>query len=181
MATRRMGKSLGNYIGVGEPAQVQFDKTMSIPDYLMTQWFELLTDRPADEIEQLDNPEQTHPRQAKEQLGKDIVTFYYGKQAAKDAAAEWQKRFSESQDPTDIPVVEIPTAEWTDGKLWICKLLNRVGFAASNGEARRAIEGGGVTMGKEKTKVTDPNLQVTAEDGLILRLGKRKIVQIRIV
>src|SRR5256885_4740622 len=50
---RRMGKSLGNYVGVGEAAQVQFDKTMSIPDALMPQWFELLTDRPGEEVTQL--------------------------------------------------------------------------------------------------------------------------------
>src|SRR5438105_8852562 len=72
---RRMGKSLGNYVGVGEPAQVQFDKTMSIPDQLMPQWLELLTDRPADEIARLMNPATTHPMEAKKQLAGDIVTF----------------------------------------------------------------------------------------------------------
>src|SRR3954451_17629310 len=70
--TRRMGKSLGNYIGVGEPAQVQFDKTMSIPDALMAQWFELLTDRGADEIARLVNPGVTHPMEAKKQLAGDV-------------------------------------------------------------------------------------------------------------
>src|SRR5262249_36225134 len=59
---RRMGKSLGNYIGVGEPAQSQFDKTMSIPDELMRDWFELLTDRSAEEIAQLTDPAQGNPR-----------------------------------------------------------------------------------------------------------------------
>src|SRR5438105_3174417 len=72
---RRMGKSLGNYVGVGEAAQVQFDKTMSIPDQLMPQWLELLTDRPADEIARLMNPATTHPMEAKKQLAGDIVTF----------------------------------------------------------------------------------------------------------
>src|SRR4051812_1291014 len=80
--TRRMGKSLGNYVGVGEPAQVQFDKTMSIPDALMAQWFELLTDRGADEIARLVNPGVTHPMEAKKQLAADIVCFYHGPEAA---------------------------------------------------------------------------------------------------
>src|SRR5262249_25835237 len=71
---RRMGKSLGNYIGVGEPAYEQFAKTMSIPDHLMKQWFELLTDRPADEIARLTDPKVTHPMDAKKALGRDIVS-----------------------------------------------------------------------------------------------------------
>src|SRR5438876_8891946 len=73
---RRMGKSLGNYIGVAEPAYDMFAKTMSIPDDLLREWFELLTDRSAAEIAKLIDAEQTHPKQAKETLGKDIVTFY---------------------------------------------------------------------------------------------------------
>src|SRR5437879_10995644 len=72
--TRRMGKSLGNYIGVGEPAQVQFDKTMSIPDDLMPEWFTLLTDRSPDEIRRLTDPQTTHPMEAKKTLAADIVT-----------------------------------------------------------------------------------------------------------
>src|SRR5438876_5682105 len=89
---RRMGKSLGNYIGVGEPPNEQFGKAMSIPDDLMREWFELLTDRQAEEIKRLCNAEATHPRQAKETLGTDIVSFYYGPAAAEKAAAEWRHR-----------------------------------------------------------------------------------------
>src|SRR5437016_426072 len=99
---RRMGKSLGNYIGVAEPAYDMFAKTMSTPDDLMREWFELLTDRSAEEIAKLIDPQQTHPKQAKETLGKDIVTFYYGESAACESAGEWQRRFSQGQDPTEI-------------------------------------------------------------------------------
>src|SRR5207245_344383 len=83
---RRMGKSLGNYIGVAESAYDMFAKTMSIPDALMREWFELLTDRPADQVSQLLAGD---PMQAKKTLGKDIASFYYGKAAAEAAAAEW--------------------------------------------------------------------------------------------
>src|SRR5215813_7206526 len=78
---RRMGKSLGNYIGIGGPPggeTGQFDRTMSIPDHLMSEWFMLLTNRPAEEIERLTDPAQTHPKEAKKVLGKDIVRFYHG-------------------------------------------------------------------------------------------------------
>ena len=92
--TRRMGKSLGNYIGVAEAPYEIFAKVMSIPDDLMREWFELLTDRPAADIAQAVDPAQTHPRQAKEQLGKDIVAFYHGAETAEQAASEWTKRFT---------------------------------------------------------------------------------------
>src|SRR5207248_4364982 len=68
---RRMGKSLGNYVGVGEPAYDQFAKTMSIPDDLMREWLTLLTDRGDEEIERLVNPATTHPMEAKKTLGRD--------------------------------------------------------------------------------------------------------------
>ncbi|HZT83035.1 MAG TPA: tyrosine--tRNA ligase, partial [Gemmataceae bacterium] len=120
---RRMGKSLGNYIGVGEPAQVQFDKTMSIPDLLMAEWFELLTDRPREEVARLTDPEVTHPMEAKKQLAADIVTFYYGPEAAAAARAEWERRFSGKQDPKEIPEMSVPAADLVDGRMPAAKLL----------------------------------------------------------
>src|SRR5262245_49672372 len=70
---RRMGKSLGNYVGVGEQAKEQFGKTMSIPDHIMQEWFELLTDRPSAEVSTLIA---SNPMEAKKQLGTEIVRFY---------------------------------------------------------------------------------------------------------
>src|SRR5205823_4899619 len=116
-----MGKSLGNYIGVGEAAQVQFDKTMSLSDALMKQWFELLTDRPVEEIARLTDAATTHPREAKLTLASDIVAFYHGAEAAAAARAEWVRKRTEGLDPSDIPEATLPTSELTDGKIWICK------------------------------------------------------------
>jgi tyrosyl-tRNA synthetase len=175
---RRMGKSLGNYIGVAEPPYEMFAKTMSIPDALMKEWFELLTDRPAEEITGLVDPAKTHPKQAKETLGKDIVTFYYGESAACEAAAEWQRRFSQGQDPTDIEERELNIN--VGEKIPVQALLVQVQLAKSNNEARRAVEGGGVTIGPDKEKITDPKAIVTVMDGLIVRVGKRSVVRVRI-
>src|SRR5207248_1109627 len=108
---RRMGKSLGNYVGVGEPAKEQFAKTMSIPDDLMPEWFTLLTDRPQGEAKRLI---EESPMAAKKTLGRDIVTFYHGQDAAAQAQAEWEKQFSQRQDPTDIPEVQVAAASLTD-------------------------------------------------------------------
>jgi tyrosyl-tRNA synthetase len=178
---RRMGKSLGNYIGVGEPAYEQFAKTMSIPDALMRQWFELLTDRPTEEIVRLTDAEKTHPMEAKKALGRDIVAFYHGADAARQAQAEWEARVSGGQDPGEMPEKTISQAELTDGKMWICKLLVAVGLASSNNEARRAVEGKSVNLGEQKETVADPKANVPVTDGLIVRSGKRKIVRVRLV
>src|SRR5262249_21123573 len=153
---RRMGKSLGNYIGVGESAEEQFGKTMSIPDNLMRDWFALLTDRGTEEIARLTNSEVTNPRQAKEILGKDIVRFYHGERAAEDAADEFRKRFADKQDPNEIPEVPVSAGELKDGNLWVVKLLVLLDMAKSNNEARRLVQGGGVTIGPDREKVTDP-------------------------
>ena len=176
--TRRMGKSLGNYVGVGEAAYDQFAKTMSIPDDVMKPWFELLTDRSSEEIARLTDVNATHPRQAKEVLGKDIACFYYGEQAANDAAAEWRKRFSERQDPTDIAAAPLARSNLTDGKMVITKLLVALGLAKSNNEARRLVEGGGVNIGPNREKITDLNQQIAVTDGLIVRVGSKRVVRV---
>ncbi len=178
--TRRMGKSLGNYIGVGEPAQVQFDKTMSIPDDLMPEWFELLTDRAKEEIRRLTDPKATHPMEAKKLLAADIVTFYYGSTTAAAARTEWERRFSAKQDPTEIPEAEVRSADLADGNLRIDKLLVATKLAASGNEARRLIQQGGVTIGPDRQKISDPNTMIAVTDGLVLRVGSRRIARVRL-
>jgi tyrosyl-tRNA synthetase len=177
--TQRMGKSLGNYVGVGEPAQEQFDKTMSIPDTLMPQWFELLTDRSPEEIARLTNGETTHPMEAKKMLAADIVAFYYGSGAALAARQEWESHFSLKHDPKEIPDVIVPASEVVDGKIWICKLLVLLKLAETNSEGRRAVEGGAVTIGPNREHVNDAKAHVAVSDGLIVRNGKRKIARLR--
>lgn len=178
--TRRMGKSLGNYVGVGEPAQVQFNKTMSIPDTVMPQWFELLTDRVPDEIRKLTDAAATHPMEAKKLLAADIVAFYHGAEAASAARAEWERTKSAGLDPTEIPEATLAKSELADGKIWICKLLTLLKLAESNSDGRRAVEGGAVSVGPDKTAIADPKANIEVPDGLIVRNGKRKIVRVRL-
>jgi tyrosyl-tRNA synthetase len=174
---RRMGKSLGNYIGVAEPAYDMFAKTMSIPDDLLREWFELLTDRSAEEVTRLIAG---NPMEAKKTLGKDIGSFYYGPQAAEAAADEWSRRFSQRRDPTEIREVAIAAAELSDGKIGICKLLGALGLTKSNKEGRRLVEQGGVTIGPDREKVTDPTVNIVVTDGLIVRAGKLQVVRVRL-
>ena len=177
---RRMGKSLGNYVGVGEPAKEQFAKTMSIPDDLMREWFTLLTDRSEDEITRLVDPAVTHPMEAKKTLGREIVTFYHGADAAAQARAEWEKQISRGQDPEQIDEVQVGSANLVDGKVVVTKLLVLTGLAKSNNEARRHVQGGGVTIGPERVKVTDPFQSVTVTEGLVVRHGSRRILRVRL-
>jgi tyrosyl-tRNA synthetase len=179
---RRMGKSLGNYIGVGEPPYDAFAKVMKIPDELLNEWFGLLTDRSAEEIGRLTDPERTHPKEAKETLGKDIVCFYHGDAAANEAAVEWRRRVSAGEDPTEIPEVPLARAELNaDGSIWICKLLVKLGLVQSNNQARQLLgPQSGVTLGPDRQKVTDPTANVPVPDGLIVRVGNRRVVRLRL-
>ncbi len=176
---RRMGKSLGNYVGVGEPAKEQFAKTMSVPDELMAEWFTLLSDRSDAEIKSLTDSAATHPMEAKKTLGRDIVTSYHGADAAAQAQAEWEKQFSQRQDPTEIAEVPIAASNLADGKIAASKLLVLLNLAKSNKEAGRHVQGGGVTIGPDREKATDPNQAVAVTDGLVVRFGRR-IVRVRL-
>jgi tyrosyl-tRNA synthetase len=147
----------------------------------LREWFELLTDRSTDEIDKLLDASTVNPRDAKLTLGKDIVCFYHGAEAATAAEAEWRKRFSGKQDPTVIPEVNVPAAELTDGKMWVCKLLVDLKMATSKNEARRLVEGGAVNVGPDREPVTDPKANVPVTDGLIVRAGSKKVFRVKLV
>jgi tyrosyl-tRNA synthetase len=168
---RRMGKSLGNYVGVGEPAGEQFGKVMSIPDELLKEWFDLLTDRPTAETAALIS---TEPMEAKKQLGAEIVAFYYGPEAAAHARLEWEKQFSGKRDPDEIPqaLISRTAIQLKDGKAAILRVLVAAGLAKSNNEARQKVTEGAVNFGPNRTKVTDPKAELEIVDGLIIRLGR---------
>jgi tyrosyl-tRNA synthetase len=176
---RRMGKSLGNYVGVGESAYDQFAKIMSLADRIMSLWFPLLTDRSPEEVAAMLAADH-NPMEAKKTLGRDIVAFYHGEAAAHEAQAEWERRFSQRQDPSEIPDGAIPASSLNNGTLTITKVLVALGLAKSGNEARRLVEQGGVTIGPDRTKVTDPNQSIAVTSGLIVRVGNRKIVRVQL-
>jgi tyrosyl-tRNA synthetase len=177
--TRRMGKSLGNYIGVAEGAESQFGKIMSIPDEPMRQYFTLLTELPLTEVERLLGPG-VNPRDAKEALGKAIVAQYHGAEAAERAAAEFRHRAS-GRDPDEISIVTLAAAKLdAEGRIPAFILLKELGLESSTSNARRVIEQGGVTIGPDREGIADPKALVTVNDGLIVRVGKRKIVRVAI-
>jgi tyrosyl-tRNA synthetase len=177
---RRMGKSLGNYIGVADDPNNMFGKVMSVPDTALRQYFTLLTDIPLEEVERWLGPE-INPRDAKEAVGKAIVAQYWGPEKAEEAAAEFRRR-AEGQDPAEIPDVAIAADQLdAQGRAPAPRLIVMLGLDASTSNARRLIEQGGVNVGPHREPVTDPKTLIAVSDGLIVRVGKRKIARIRLV
>lgn len=167
---KKMGKTAGNYVGLNEPPKDQFGKTMRIPDANMREWFELLTDVPAAEIESLLAGK---PNEAKKRLGAEVVRFYHGSAAAETVLSDWKKQFEEKGDPDNIPEVMVSGAE-----LPILDLLVAVKLCGSKSEARKKVEEGAVNVGPDRAKVTDWKATLGITDGLIVRLG-RKIVRVK--
>ncbi|MBI4712280.1 MAG: tyrosine--tRNA ligase [Planctomycetes bacterium] len=163
--TDKMSKSLGNYIGVTDAPDDMFGKVMSIPDKLMKDWFILLTEVPAVEVETLCSGK-THPRDAKVRLAKEIVTFYHTAADAESAAQRFDAVFSRKEIPDDIKEVPVP-----EPKIWPPKLIVLCGAAKSNNEAKRLIEQGGVTI--DGVKLTDPDSHIEVKDGQVLKVGKK--------
>ena len=176
---QKMSKSLGNYIGITEEPKDIFGKVMSISDELMFRYFRLLTHRSEEEVLQLENNVKngnTHPMDLKKQLARELVTKFYDKDAANHAQEEFTSVFSNRNLPEDMPLVKIDTLNLEDGKILVCKLLPICGLTKSNSEARRMIQQGAVQCNGEKILSIDE--QLVPEDGMILKVGKRRFAQL---
>ncbi len=173
---QKMSKSLGNYVGVSDAPNEQFGKTMSIPDELMPQWFNLCTPLPADRIQSLIDPAQTHPREAKEVLGRLIVDQFHSAPAAQSAAEDFRRRFAGGELPSEIAQHIISAALLKDGRIGVLTLIKEAGFAPSTSEARRLVEGGGVIFAGRK--ISDPKEQLTIEGEPVLQVGKRRVCRV---
>jgi tyrosyl-tRNA synthetase len=178
---RRMGKSLGNYIGVAEPAGNQFGKIMSVPDEPMRQYFTLLTELPFQEVDRLLAAD-VNPRDAKEVLGKTIVAQYHGELGAEQAAAEF-RRHASGEDPDHVPDVVLASTKLdAEGRIPAPNLIKELGLESSTSNARRVIEQGGfnVGVGPSRETINDVKALIAVNDGLIVRVGKRKIARVRL-
>ena len=167
---KKMSKSLGNYIGVNEPALSQYSKTMSLPDELMREYFLLCTDVPQAEFDALLQTV-TNPMDAKHRLAAEIVTIYHGAEAAASASAEWKRIHSAGEFPADAPEVMV-----TENPIGIIALVRLCGFAPSNGEAKRLVEQGGVRLNNQQIK--DAKTEVTLADGAQFQVGKRNFARL---
>jgi len=178
---QKMSKSLGNYIGITEPPKDMFGKAMSIPDEVMPMYYELATDVPMDEIRAIQQGIKdgtVHPMDAKKRLAYEITRIYHSAEAAQAAREEFERVFSQREIPTDMPEVVVPADQFKEGKIWIVRLLIVAEMAKSNGEARRLVEQGGVTIDGER--VADSSAELEIKDGQILRAGKLRYGRLKV-
>jgi len=171
----KMSKSLDNYIGISEPPNEIYGKTMSIPDSLIYTYFELVTDVSKDDLElikkQLQDPA-VNPRDLKRKLARTIVEQYYSKEAAQSAEENFDRIFVRKEIPDEVIEVTIDSGSASN----IITLLRNIGAAPSNSEARRLIDQGGVSINGEKITNANQTLQIQNES--IIKVGKRKFYKL---
>lgn len=160
-------------ISLTDSAKDMFGKLMSIPDNMITRYFSLLTDATKEELEAYDRQiadGSVNPRNIKMQLAHQITEEYHGKEGADKAQEEFINVVSNKGIPEDIQEVKVE-----QGKN-ILDLLTELKFAASRGEAKRLIQGGGVKLDGEK--ISDTAYTISVEDSIILQAGKRKFAKL---
>ena len=175
----KMGKSLGNYIGINEPAREIFGKTMSISDELMWRWFTLLSfDKSLADIGRMREAVAAgaNPRDFKIELGRELVDRFHGHGAGAAAVASWHEMVRGGSVPTDLALQDLAVPP--EG-LRLGALLRAAGLAASGAEASRKIAERAVRVDGEI--VEDRERQFTAGGEHLLQLGKRAFARVRLV
>jgi len=158
---QKMSKSLGNYIGINEPAKEIFGKIMSISDELMVKYFELLTQ------EDLAKVKSMHPKEAKMLLAQLIVKQFHGEKVSLDAKEEFIKVFSQRRTPEDLAEYHFKDNEKLN------EIVLRLNLVASGNEFRRLIKDGAVSLEGERVLREDDKLKPG-----ILRVGKRRFIRL---
>lgn len=171
---QRMSKSLGNYIGIDEPGNEIYGKTMSIPDELIYRYFELITDVDAKELKSIKDQltgGQVNPRDVKKYLGRTLVRMYHGDEQVDAAEKAFENLFVKKDVPDEMPEMKID-----QDAMRIDDLMVLTKTADSKGAARRLVQGGGVSIDGEKIK--DPFLEIIMDGEKVLKVGKRKFVRV---
>lgn len=191
----KMSKSLGNYIGINEPAKEIFGKVMSVSDDLMYRYYELVSAVSLADLEKIKADVKSgalHPMEAKKRLAAELVERFCAHtilgaggtpseeqigmptvSVGTRARTEFEKVFSKKDMPDDIPVVEIP---WEGEKIKLVKLMSTSGTVTSSSEARRMIQQGAVEVNEQPIK--DIHAELSSDGEYILRVGKKRFVKI---
>lgn len=171
--TEKMSQSLGNYISIVDEPKEMFGKTMSIPDVQIKPWFELATDVPMNEVEEM-LAEGKNPRDAKMRLAREIIALYHSVQEATAAQEGFIAQFAKGDLPEDIEEAAIPGELIEEGQVMIAPLMKELGMAQSNGAAKKLIQQNAVSL--DGKKFTDPLGKASVDDlrGAVLKVGKRQ-------
>ena len=171
----KMSKSLDNYVGINEDPDEMFGKIMSISDDLMWRWFELLSFRPINEINELKKEVKSgmNPRDTKILLAEEIIERFHSKEDAENAKNTFLDRFQKGAKPKDIETFSISL----DDHIAIGNLLKESGLVQSTSEAMRLVKQGAVKINDEK--IDDPKLSIEKNQELLVQVGKRRFLKIK--
>jgi tyrosyl-tRNA synthetase len=167
----RMSKSTGNYVGIDEPPEDKYGKTMSIPDAAMRNWVDLVTRWTPAQIEELLGAVErgeVHPMEAKKKLAWEIVAGFDGDEAADRAAAHFERVHQRRELPQDMPTYTLT------GPTNIVDIIHAAGLARSKSDARRLVQQGAVKLDGEPVK----SVEATVEAGGVLQVGKRHFLRL---
>ena len=171
----KMSKSLDNYVGINEDPDEMFGKIMSISDDLMWRWFELLSFRPINEVNELKKEVKSgmNPRDTKILLAEEIIERFHSKEDAENAKNTFLDRFQKGAKPKDIETFSISL----DDDIAIGNLLKESGLVQSTSEAMRLVKQGAVKINDEK--IDDPKLSIERNQELLVQVGKRRFLKIK--
>jgi tyrosyl-tRNA synthetase len=177
---KKMSKSADNYIGIQEPPVDMFRKVMQIDDAVIFRFFELLSARKNEEIAALKREKEAgrNPMEIKALFGREIVERFHGKEAAEQAAREFERVYAKDAVPDDVPVVPLTPAAGAVAELaWA---LKQAQLAASTSDARRLVEQGGVEV--NGARATDPKMRLEPGTEYLVRVGSknRRFAKIRV-
>jgi tyrosyl-tRNA synthetase len=171
---QKMSKSLGNYIGLAEPAEDMYGKLMSIPDRLLPQYFALCTDMTDAEVENIGRAllaDDVNPRDLKMQLAKTVTALYHDEKVAERAEEHFVKVFQRKEVPEDAQVIHVKKDTLLAGDLLVA-----TGLAASKTDARRLIEQNAMKV--DGITITDPAMSLAiGKKGILVQKGKRHFVR----
>lgn len=174
--TKKMSKSYDNYIGITESANDMYGKVLSIPDSLIYPWFELLTDIPVDRLPEYKKKAAEDPRNTKHELALTITRIYHGEKQAKAARTHFEQTVIGNAVPDDAPILEYESG----AEVRLLDIVSEAGFTSSNGETKRLIKQGGISIDDEK--ISDKGYSVTfgKDTEFTLKVGKRNYAIVKV-
>ncbi|UCC73530.1 MAG: tyrosine--tRNA ligase [Gemmatimonadota bacterium] len=170
---RKMSKSFDNYVGITEPPEEMYGKTMSIPDELLEEWYHLASSLRGAELATALAGISGDPLGAKRALARDVTRTYHGDEAAERAEAHFDRVVRRREQPEEIPDVEVAR----DGEeMWLAKVMAEAGLVSSSSEAVRLIRQGAVQV--DGKRVSDKDQKVSTSQPLLIQRGKRRFARV---
>jgi tyrosyl-tRNA synthetase len=173
----KMSKSLDNYIAIEDPPDQIYGKTMSIPDSLIYDYFELATDVPGNELKEIGSKldkGKTNPMELKKRLAWKLVEIYHDSATADRAQSSFEKQFSKREVPEEVPELAVEFDE--EGKAWLPRIVKDSGVVSSSSAAIRLIKQGGIKINGDA--VTDKDYNVMSGKDIIIKIGKKNYFRV---